>query len=146
MIRITAYQHLYTAILKYHSSQLPAILQYLQYQASQLLTQSSLLFQRRQKAREYKLLTSMLNSKLDHRKEYFLFCLLFLHWNPRKLHPTSPFLSEKVKLLLWNKLTYGRFFHSFITRATWNHVPWKLYCKQLVEQLATQQLNLWASS
>ena len=76
----------------------------------------------------------------------FLFCLLVLHWNPQKLHPTSPFLSQKVKLLVWNKLTYGRFFHGFITRATWNHVPWKLYCKQLVEQLAAQQLNLWASS
>ena len=71
LIRITAYQQLYTAFLKYHSSQLSAILQYLQYQASQLFTQSSLLFQRRQKAREYELLTSMLNSKLDHRKEYF---------------------------------------------------------------------------
>ena len=97
MIRITAYQQLYTAFLKYHSSQLSAILQYLQYQASQLFTQSSLLFQRRQKAREYELLTSMLNSKLDHRKEYFCsvyyFCIeipkniiLLLHFCLKKLN------------------------------------------------------------
>ena len=97
MIRITAYQQLYTAFLKYHSSQLSAILQYLQYQASQLFTQSSLLFQRRQKAREYELLTSMLNSKLDHRKEHFCsvyyFCIeipkniiLLLHFCLKKLN------------------------------------------------------------
>ena len=46
-------------------------MQYLQYQASQLYTQRSLLFQQQKKATEYELLTSMLNSKLGHRKEYF---------------------------------------------------------------------------
>ena len=108
-------------------------------------TQMSLLFQLKQKATEYELLTSMLNSKSAHRKEYF-FYVMALDWKSQKPHPTSPFLCQKAKARLWNKLTYGRFFHGFITRATWNGVPWILYYAQLVEQLVTQQLNLWASS
>ena len=63
------------SFLKYYLSKLSVILQYLQYQVSQLFIQSSLLFQQQQNTREYELLTSMLNSKLGHRKEYFFFSI-----------------------------------------------------------------------
>ena len=53
------------------SSILSEIQQYLQYQAIQLITQRSFLFQQQKKAREYELLTYMLNSKFGQRKEHF---------------------------------------------------------------------------
>ena len=47
--------------------------------SSQLFTQRSLLcFQQQQKAREYVLITSMLNSKLGHRREYFFFFFFYI--------------------------------------------------------------------
>ena len=45
---------------------------------------------------EYELLTSMLTYKLGHRKEYFFIFIGFGMQVP-KAHPTSPFLSQKVK-------------------------------------------------
>ena len=56
--------------MKYLSSKLSAISAKLR----QLFKQRSLFyFQQQQRATEYALLTSMLNSKLGHRKEFFLF-------------------------------------------------------------------------
>ena len=88
---------------------------------------------------EYELLTSMLTSKLGHRKEYFLH-LLGLDCKSQKPHPTSPFLSQKLNHDFEINLHMADFY-GVIPAATWNHVPWKLYYTQLGEQLVTQQLN-----
>ena len=65
---MAAYQHLYIGFLKYISSQLSVI----SAKSGQLFTQRSLLyFQQQLEPREYVLLTTMLNSKLGHRREYF---------------------------------------------------------------------------
>ena len=72
------------------------IQQYLQYQAIQLITQRSFLFQQQKKAREYELLTYMLNSKFGQRKEHFFLFNGFGLKVP-KPYPTSPFPSQKVK-------------------------------------------------
>ena len=91
---MAAYQHLYIGFLKYISSQLSVI----SAKSGQLFTQRSLLyFQQQLEPREYALLTTMLNSKLGHRREYFF--SIYWRWieSPKKTHPTSPFLSQRIK-------------------------------------------------
>ena len=86
----------------------------------------------------------MLNSKLDHRKEYFF---RFIGFGLKVLKPLSQFSISLKKLdddFKINLHTADFSMAGFIARATWNRVPWKLHYTQLVEQLSkfvSQQLK-----
>ena len=68
--------------------------------SSQLFTQRSLLcFQQQQKAREYVLITSMLNSKLGHRREYFFFFFSIFRFWIESLKTSIPLLHFCLKKL-----------------------------------------------
>ena len=83
---------------------------------------------------EYELLTSMLTSKLGHRKDYFF---TFTGFGLQFPKISSHFCLKKLNHDFEINLHMADFY-VLITTATWNHVPWKFN----VEQLVTQQLNL----
>ena len=129
-IRI-ADQHLYIGFLKYHSSQLSAISAI---SRQPIVYPKVIAFTTTTASNRIWIINSILNSKLGHRKEYFF---LFIGFGLQVPEIPSHF-SICLKKFLGD-------FSGLITTATGNRVPWKLYYTKLIEQLVTQQLNLWAN-
>ena len=85
------------------------------------------------------LLPPMLNSKSGHWRESVFF--LFIGFGLKFLNPIPPLHFCLKNLIDFKKKpTYGRLFHGFPTRATWNHIHWKLHYIQIVE-LVTKHVS-----